>query len=179
MAKLKEPIRVTFRDGFGEMLWRAKREQNKAYDYILPHLDEIALREFKLSHKQFLTKNPMWSTSGKMRELLEATNISQNQICSVASALLRGKLIACELYMWRVWYLVGDVIITQAGNVFRPCLENNIPWLTKDTVEELHQKRLDWFKRKTDDLEIYIIWDSYFTRMQINEREKYFYLIPT
>ena len=87
--------------------------QDKAYEYIKPHLDEISLNDFCLSKKQFFTKAPMWCGSGRMQELLSGTSISNNQICTVASALLRDKYIASELYMGRVSFLVGDVIITQ------------------------------------------------------------------
>lgn len=114
-----------------------------------------------------------------MRELCDATDISKNQVCSIASAMLRGKYIASEIYMGRVSFLIGDVIITQAGNVLRPCLENNISWLTPSTVEELHKKRLDWLKKKTDDLDIYVLRDTYLVKYQPNEREKMFYIIPT
>jgi hypothetical protein len=34
--------------------------QNKAYEYIKPHIKEIDLRDFKLSKRQFFTKAPMW-----------------------------------------------------------------------------------------------------------------------
>lgn len=83
-----------------------------------------------------------------MLPLVHNSDISDNQICCVASALLRDKYIVSELYMGRVSFLLGDVIVTQAGNILRPSLENNIPWLTKDTVETLHKKRMDWLKKK-------------------------------
>ena len=47
------------------------------------------------------------------------------------------------------------------------------------TVEELHKKRIDWLKKKTDDLDIYVLRDTYLVKYQPNEREKMFYLIPT
>jgi hypothetical protein len=113
-----------------------------------------------------------------MRELCDATNISKNQVCSIASAMLRDKYIASEIYMGRVSFLIGDVIITQAGNVLRPCLENNIPWLTKDTVSSLHDDRMKYLKKKKD-LDIYILWDTYLVKYQPNEFEQRFYLVPT
>ena len=114
-----------------------------------------------------------------MREIVDSTDISNNQLCSVASAVLRDKYIMSELYLWRCSFLVGDVIITQNWNVIRPLLENNIPWLTVDTVEELHQKRMDYLKKKTDDLKIYALWDCYLTKVWLNEREYFYYIIPT
>lgn len=153
--------------------------QDRAYEYIKPYIDEFDIKDFKLSKKQFFTKAPMRSSNKKMQELLANTDISNNQICTVASALLRDKYMQTELYMGRLSFLVGDIIITQNGNILRPVLENNIPWLTKDTVEELHQKRMARLKKETDDLKIYALWDCYFLRVQPNERETLFYFTPT
>ena len=71
--------------------------QNKAYEYIKPYIDELNIKDFKLSKKQFFTKAPMWAMSKKMLELTSAADISNNQICTVASALLRDKYIKSEL----------------------------------------------------------------------------------
>lgn len=157
-------------------LWKI---QDMAYGYLKPHIKEISLEDFKLSKRQSLTKNPMWSSWWNMRKFVDNTDIPMNQLCSVASAMLRDKYIISEVYLGRASFLVGDIIISQAGNIYRPCLENNIPWLTTDTVEELHKKRIDWLKKKTDDLDIYVLRDTYLVKYQPNEREKMFYLIPT
>ena len=173
------PIKVYNPWAFGNIFSKLGKIQSEAYEYLKPLIWETSLWEFHLAKKQFLTKNPMWVTKWRMREICDATNISKNQVCSIASAMLRDKYIASEIYMGRVSFLVGDVIITQAGNVLRPCLENNIPWLTPDTVEELHKKRFDWLKKKIDDLNIYILRDTYLVKYQPNEFEQRFYLIPT
>lgn len=178
LPKYKQPIRVYPRN-FPLMMTRLWDMQDRAYKYIKPHINEISLKDFKLSIKQFFTKAPMWSFWGKMTELVNNTNISNNQIFSVASALLRDKYIINELYLWRCSFLVWDVIITQNWNVIRPILENNIPWLTKDTVEDLHQKRMDYFKRRTDDLQVYTLRDCYLMKVQPNERETLYYIVPT
>lgn len=157
-------------------LWRI---QDRAYEYLKPHINEINLGDFKLSKKQSLTKNPMRVVWWNMRKLTDNTDISMNQLCSVASAMLRDKYIISEVYLGRASFLVGDIIISQAGNIYRPCLENNIPRLTSDTAGELHKKRLDWLKKKTDDLDIYVLRDTYLVKYQLNRREKMFYIIPT
>ena len=153
--------------------------QDRAYEYIKPYIDELTIKDLSLAKRQFFTKSPMRCASERLQKLLAATDIANNQICTVASALLRDKYMHTELYMGRVGFLVGDIIITQNGNILRPILENNIPWLTKDTVEELHQKRIDWLKRKTDDLKVYALWDCYFLKIQPNEWETLFYFTPT
>lgn len=173
------PVRVCDRRKFIELYASLWREQDKAYNYIYPHLDEIDIKDFFIAQEQFFTRRPMWITKRKMRELTEATDISKNQICNVASALLRDKYIVSELYLGRVSFLLGDVIITQGWNLFRPILENNLPRLTKDTVEELHKKRFAWLHRKNDDLPIYVLWDAYLIKIPINKWETYFYIVPT
>lgn len=177
--KITRPVRVYNRWNFGMLLSKLWTMQDRAYEYIKPHLWEICIKDMFLAQEQFFTKLPMRITKNKMRQLTEETDISKNQICTVASALLRDKYIVSELYLWRVSFLMGDIIITHNWNVMRPILENNIPWLNKDTVEELHKKRFDWLHRKIADLPIYILWDSYLIRIQINKRETFYYIVPT
>lgn len=178
LPKYKQPIRV-FPRNFTLMMVRLGDMQDRAYKYIKPHIEELNIKDFKLSRNQFFTKAPMWVAGLKMRKLMEATDISNNQVCSVASALLRDKYIVNELYLWRCSFLVWDVIITQNWNVIRPMLENNIPWLTKDTIEDLHQKRMGYLKRKTDDLQVYTLRDCYLIKVQLDKKEPWFYIVPT
>ena len=179
MKNYTRPIKIYNRWRLNLMfsaLWKA---QDRAYEYIKPHIEKLNIKDFKIPKEQFFTKSPMRTSSELMQKLISSTDIPNNQIYSVASALLRDKYIQTELYMGRLSFLVGDIIITQNGNILRPILENNIPWLTKDTVEELHQKRIDWLKRKTDDLKVYALWDCYFLKIQPNEWETLFYFTPT
>ena len=179
LPKYKSAIRIYERKALNRIVSDLWKMQDRAYEYIKPHLNEISLKDFKLSRKQMFTKAPMRVSWWRMRELIEGTDISNNQICTVASALLRDKYIVNELYLWRVSFLIWDVIISQSGNVFRPMLENNIPWLTKDTVEELHKKRFERLNRDINDLSIYALWDAYLIKVHPNERETYFYIVPT
>ena len=177
--KYKLPIKIYDRGNLALIFSGLWRMQDRAYEYIKPHIDEFSIKSFKLSKKQFFTKSPMWTADEKLQQLVAGTDIANNQLYTVASALLRDKYMQTELYMGRVWFLVGDIIITQNGNILRPILENNIPWLTKDTVEELHDKRIAWLNREIDDLEVYTLWDCYFLKVHPNERETLFYFTPT
>lgn len=178
LKAIKTPIKIYEEKRLDAMMTNLTKMQDRAYNYIKPHLGEISLKDFWPAKKQFLTKNPLWASVGRMRELVHDTDISDSQICSVANALLRDKYIVSELYMGRVAFLLGDVIVTQAGNILRPSLENNIPWLTKDTVEMLHKQRMDWLKKKWE-MDIYVIWDAYLLQHNPNEREKNFYFVGT
>ena len=176
---ITHPVRVYWRSWILQIFRSLWAEQKKAYEYIKPHLDEVSIKDFSLSPTPLAVSRPSRAVWGKMRELVNTSGLGKNQLCSVTSALLRDKYIASEIYLWRVSFLVGDVIITQAGNIFRPVLEHWLPWLNSGTVNELHQKRLDWFARKCSDLPIYILRDAYLFKYQINERETYFYIVPT
>lgn len=178
LGKLGYPIRIYNRN-LNLLISNLSAMQNKAYEYIKPHINELDLRDFKLSKKQFFTKAPMWVSWEKMRKFMDTEWISNNQICTVASALLRDKYLISEVYLGRCSFLVWDIIITQNWNVLRPILENNIPWLTKDTVEDLHQKRLDYLKKKIDDLQIYALRDCYLFKVQLDKKEPWFYIVPT
>lgn len=177
--KITYPVKVYNRWSFGIMMSKLGTMQHRAYEYVKPHLWEINIKDMFLAQEQFFTKVPMWVTKNKMRELVDSTDISKNQVCTVASALLRDKYICSELYLWRVNFLIGDVIISSNWNIFRPILENNIPWLTKDTVEELHKQRFDRLYRRCDDIPIHILRDAYLIKISINERENFYYIVPT
>ena len=100
-----------------------------------------------------------------MLELCKASNIPTHTLCNIASAMLRDKLIKSMCYLGRVSYLVGDIIISQNGNVFRPSLDGTIPWLTPDTVEELHDKRVDFIRNKKDGVDVYVLRDCYLSKV--------------
>lgn len=176
---ITQPVKIVHREWFSNFFSKLWAMQQRAYEYMLPYYDEINIEDFKLAKRQYFTKKPMWTAKWKIVDLVAATDISQNQIYSVTSAVLRGKYIQSELFMGRVSYLVGDIIITQAGNILRPSLKNNLPWLTEDTVDELHEKRIQWLKREIDDLPVYTLWDTYLIKIKPNERETYYYLVPT
>lgn len=176
---ITQPVKIVYREWFSNFFSRLWTMQQRAYEYMLPYYSEINIEDFKLAKRQYFTKKPMWTAKWKIVDLVAATDISQNQIYSVTSAVLRGKYIQSELFMGRVSYLVGDIIITQAGNILRPSLKNNLPWLTEDTVDELHEKRMKRLKREIDDLPVYTLWDTYLIKIKPNERETYYYLVPT
>ena len=176
---ITQPVKIVHREWFGNFFSRLWAMQQRAYEYMLPYYGEINIEDFKLAKRQYFTKKPMWTAKWKIVDLVAATDISQNQIYSVTSAVLRDKYIQSELFMGRVSYLVGDIIITQAGNILRPSLKNNLPWLTEDTVDELHEKRIQRLKKEVDDLPVYTLWDTYLIKIKPNERETYYYLVPT
>jgi hypothetical protein len=94
--------------------------------------------------------------------------------------MVRDKFMVSELYLGRNSFIFWDVLVTWTWNTFRIALENNLPWLTKDTVEEIHSLRMDWRKNKGEKAPpIYIVNDAYLIKIPINERENLFYIVPT
>lgn len=174
-----KPIRIITRKWLPEIYARTQRIEQKAYEYIKPHINEIDIKDFWLAKEQIISKYPLWLVRGKMRELVDATDIPRAHLCSVASALIRDVYIASEVYMWRNSFIIWDVIVTDTGALFPISLENNLPWLTKDTVEEYHKMRLTWHQsKKAPSPPIYKLPDCYLLKIPINERETYWYIVP-
>lgn len=75
---------------------------------------------------------------------------------------------------------MGDVVVTQTGHMFQPCLENNIPRLTPETIENIHSVRMGRRKKKQKEKPpIYMVCDAYLLKISINERENFYYIVPT
>lgn len=177
--KIKQPIRIYDKRGLNTLIANVWKYQEEAYQYLKPYINEISEKDFWIWWQQKFTKSPNRWYSWKMRELVDNTDIPRTHLCNVASAMLRDKYIRTEIYLWRVCFLLWDIIISTSWNVFRPMLWQSIPWLTKDTVEEWHNKRQQWLKKKIDELPVYVLRDAYLMKIQPNERETYFYIVPT
>lgn len=61
MKAITTPIKIYEEKRLNAMMTNLNKMQDRAYNYIKPHLGEISLRDFWLARKQFLTKNPLWS----------------------------------------------------------------------------------------------------------------------
>lgn len=180
MPKYKKPIRIYWRRGINAAINNLLREEWKAYELLLPYLDELKDAKFALKRFQTITKYPLWNVSGKLGELCMSSDIAPSHICNVLSAIQRDKYIISEAYLWRTNFIMWDVVVTQTGHKFQPCLENNIPWITKDTIEWLHEVRMKrWKKKWKEKPPIYMVSDAYLVKIPINEWETYFYIIPT
>lgn len=174
------PIRIIENYNFDNLIRNQTRIQTQAYEYLKPHINEIDIRDFFMAKKQKMTNRPLRECYWKMLELVMATKIPHNQLCSIASAIIRWRYIASEVYLWRYSFLVWDVIVTTMGQMFRPCLENNLWWLTKDTVDMLHTARLEFMKyTRWINVPIAIIKDAYLIAIKTNERETLYYVVPT
>ena len=179
MLKWTEPIRVYWRRGMNASMNRLANEEAKAYQYLQPHLAELMDSKFFIKRYQTITKYPLRTVSWKLAKLTEASDIAPSHICNILSAIQRGKYIASEVYLWRTSFIVGDVIVTQTGHMFQICLENNLPWLTPQNVEQIHDTRIKWRKKKWKEKPpIYMVKDAYLVKYQLNERETQFYIIP-
>ena len=180
IPRYKQPIRIYWRRWINTVINNLLKEEWKAYKLLLPHLSELEWAKFMLKKYQSLTKYPLWNISGKLSKLCIDSDIAPSHICNVLSAIQRGKYIASEAYLWRNSFIMGDVIVTQTGHMFQPCLENNIDWLTPNTIDAIHNTRMKWRKKKWKEKPpIYMLSDAYLIKIPINERENYYYLIPT
>lgn len=180
MRKRRTPFRIYWRKWVKEVMNVLAKQETRAYQLLQPHLDELQdARYFIQKWNQGLTKYPMRKVFWKLAELIKSSDIPPSHICNVLSAIQRGKYIVSEVYLWRTSFIFWDVLVTQTGNMFQLCLENNLPRLTPDNVEEIHDIRMKRRKKKWKEKPpIYMVEDAYLVKYQLNERETQFYIIP-
>lgn len=179
LPKQKTPFRIYWRKWVKEVMNALVKQETRAYQLLLPHLSELEWVRYFIQRHQTLTKYPLWSVYWKLAELIENSDIPPSHICNVLSAIQRDKYIVSEVYLWRTNFIVWDVLVTQTGNMFQICLENNLPWLTPQNVEQIHKTRMKWRKKKWEEKPpIYLVEDAYLVKYQLNERETQFYIIP-
>lgn len=180
LPKQKTPFRVV------KVRWmeRGMRDmneiQNKAYEYLKPHMEEFYDVPLGFQKKQMPYDYPTYMTTKEFETFAKDGPVNPWHIYIVFDAMRRGKYIISETYLWRNSFIFGDVVVTQTGKLFRIALENNLPWLTKDTVEDIHSLRMEWWKHKWKVAPpIYIVNDAYLIKIKPNERETLFYIVPT
>lgn len=180
IPKQKKPFRISNRRSMEYSMRLLHDIQCEVYEYLLPHMDEIKDCRISLYKKQKPYDFPLWHIDEPLKTLASWLDMNPARVVNVADAMIRWKLMVSELYLWRNSFIFWDVLVTQTGNTYRIALENNLPWLTKDTVEDIHKKRMEWQKNKLKDKPpIYIVNDAYLVKYEPNEREKIFYIIPT
>lgn len=177
--KRKEPFRISNRHAMSLWIDRLYNTQVEAYKYLKPHLEEIRWCKYALAKRQYIY-SPLYYMDEPMRTIIEQAPVPNHRAIYVADWMLRWKFMVSELYLGRDSFIFWDVLVTQTWNTYRIALENNLPWLTKDTVEEIHSLRMDWRKNGGDKAPpIYIVNDAYLIKIKINERENLFYIVPT
>lgn len=180
VPKWKKPFRISNRRSMEYSMRLLHDTQCKVYEYLLPHMDEIKDCKVAIYKKQRPYDFPLWYIEEPLKTLASWLDMNPARVVNVADAMIRGKLMVSELYLWRTSFIFWDVLVTQTGNTYRIALENNLPWLTKDTVEEIHSLRMEWRKHKWEVAPpIYIVNDAYLIKVQPNEREKLFFIVPT
>jgi len=181
LPKQTSPFRISNRKGVDRCIKELLNIQWKVYEYLKPHLNEIKKCEISLHRKQQPYDYPTYTIDEPLNSLCEASDINTWRIAYVAEWMIRDKFMVTELYLWRTSFIFWDVLVTQTWNLFRIALENNLPWLTKDTVEDIHSRRMSRWKDKNDkDMPpIYLVQDAYLIKIKINERENLYYIIPT
>ena len=173
------PFRITPRAWLDAAMRELMKKQCLAYEYIKPHLDEVIDCKFWLLKKQYAFDYPAYYTTEPLTTYCNNFQFNQHRLLYVLDWMLRWKFMVSELYLWRVNFIFWDVLVTTTGNLFRIAIENNLPWLTKDTIEDIHKKRMKRYKEKAPYPPIYLVNDAYLIKIPINERENYFYIVPT
>lgn len=180
VPKWKKPFRISNRRSMEYSMRLLHDIQCEVYEYLLPHMDEIKDCRVAIYKKQRPYDFPLWYIEEPLKTLASWLDMNPARVVNIADAMIRGKFMVSELYLWRTSFIFWDVLVTQTGNTYRIALEDNLPWLTKDTVEDIHSLRMEWRKHKWEVAPpIYIVNDAYLIKVQPNERETLFYIVPT
>lgn len=162
-----------------KMMDMAINMQNKAYLYLKPHMDEVKGCFYQMSKKQLPYDFPVYMSSGPLRTLAENWPVNKWYIFLVYEWMRRWKYMCSEMYLGKNSFIFWDVIVTQTGHLFRISLNHNLPRLTKDTVEDIHKKRMEWKRDGTKEPPpIYILRDAYLIKVKLKE-EFLYYIVPT
>ena len=180
MKRYKKPIKICYRRWLNRVRNTLLREEWKAYQLLLPYLSDLEGAKFMIKRKQTITKYPLWNVKWLLAKLIINSDIAPSHVCNVLSAIQRGKYIVSEAYLWRNSFIMWDIIVTQTGHKFQPCLEHNIRWLNPKTVDDIHNVRMKRRKKKWKVAPpIYMLQDAYLVKITPNEWEQRFYIIPT
>lgn len=165
VVKYDRPIRIT--ENYWNINILIKKQLSMQWDIyklIYPRLNEIPLGSFKMSPNQKVTARPMWNMTWRILELAEESWYPKHQICEITWALQKGIYIPSEVYLWHISWIFWETIITSMGHMFKIALENNLKWLTPDTIEDVRQQRLN-YKKKWDKCRIYVLLNAYLIRV--------------
>ena len=180
MKRYKKPIKICYRKWLNRIRNTLLREEWKAYQLLLPYLSDLEGARFMIKRKQTITKYPLWNVRWLLAKLIINSDIAPSHVCNVLSAIQRGKYIVSEAYLWRNSFIMWDVIVTQTGHKFQPCLEHNIRWLNPKTIDNIHNVRMKrWKKKWKEKPPIYMLQDAYLVKITPNEWEQRFYIVPT
>lgn len=174
------PFRVSYRHWINQMMATLSRTQLKAYQYLLPLFNEWKDCPISLHKRQQPYRYPTYLVWEPLQSIIDASEINNWHLICVADGIRRGKYIPWEVYLWRNSFIFWDVVVTNTWHLFRISLEHNLKWLTPNTVEKIHQDRMDWRKKKADNkVPILLLWDAYLIKVPINEWEDLYFITPT
>lgn len=179
LPKQTMPFRVPNRMWMDAIIKRWMEWQHITYQYLKPLMWELWESRARINKKQQPYKHPVFIADEKLKAIAENAPFNKAYVYLMFEALSRDKYILSEMYLGRTSFIFGDVVVTETWNVFRISLDHNLPWLTRETVEDVHKARMDWWKGKTKEWPpIYMLSDAYLVKVSL-KWENLFYIVPT
>lgn len=132
--------------------------ENYDMDYLMTRQFNIQLKAFKylrwkdinicqcsiLSNWRNNRRDPMWwGNEEYIRLVNNAEWINRQQISEMIRRLQEWVFIP-ETWVWYKCFMVWDIIATSMWHMFKIALENNLDWLTKDTIDDIHKQRIEF-----------------------------------
>lgn len=167
---IRDPIKIIRNQELDRVFNTKISNQQRAYEYILPYIDEISFDSCWLPREQKILSKPQWRCKWKLLELCQATDIPQFWIIEVFRALKEGVYINSLPYLWETSFLIGDRIMTSTGNLYIPSLSNNFNYLNLKTCDDIHKETEEYFRRNnTSRPPVWRIMNWYLLRIKNNK----------
>lgn len=174
----RKPFRVIRRKALDVMMKTTMKTEHIAYQYLKPYIDQIKDCTITFSKRQKAIDYPNYVSSDPLKTIAESWPLNKWWMYLMFEGMKQNKYMPSEVYLGRISFIFGDVVVTQTWHLLRIALHNNLPWLTKGTVEEIHKKRMAWQTYKVDECPpIYILWHAHLTKISLKWEDLY-YIIP-
>lgn len=179
LPKQTMPFRISNRQWIESAIKEWMKIQHTIYQYLKPLMWELEDSKAIILRRWPPRKHPSYYADDKLRAVAKGAPFNDSHTYMMFEGMKRNKYMLTEMYLGRTCFIFGDVVVTETWNIFRIALNNNLPWLTKDTVEDIHKLRMDWYLGKSKDRPpIYLLNDAYLVKVPL-KWQSLFYIIPT
>lgn len=134
------PIRIAENINMNKLMPRQLWEQTKAYNHLKwKDLDNVQCW-LLINWKNSLRNPRRWGNDNFISLAENEEWISRLQIWEMIRRI-QAWVFMPEVWVWYRCFMVWDIIATSMWHMFKIALENNLDWLTKDTIDSIHEQR--------------------------------------
>lgn len=167
---LRKPIKIIPTPWIELSIMYRLKSQNIAYQLLKPHIEEISKDDIFINGTQVMHNKLQYSFRewSVIWELEQQKVINKNILGQVAMAMLDGKYINSECFLWPITYLCWDRILTSMWQIFPISPYNNYAYLTEENFDKVHEDTQRYLKRKDNRCAIAIGYYCYLIKVPID-----------